>query len=47
MSFGQKNEATISVAAEDINNDGKIDLILANRNAQPNIYILDQTIQNR
>ena len=27
MSFGQKNEATISVAAEDINNDGKTRMI--------------------
>lgn len=38
--FGSKDDSTISVAAADVNSDGHVDLILANRDAQPNTLLL-------
>ena len=34
--FGNRDEATINIASADLNQDGHIDLVLANRNSQPN-----------
>ena len=40
VSFGTNDDSTISVAVADLNEDGHNDLILANRDAQPNIILL-------
>ena len=40
--FGSSNDSTIDVAVADVNEDGKNDLILANRNAEPNAIVLNQ-----
>lgn len=39
-SFGTDNDSTIDVAAGDVNNDGHVDLLLANRDRQPNEILL-------
>lgn len=40
ISFGTSEDSTIDVAAADLNEDGLPDLILANRDAQPNTILL-------
>lgn len=40
LTFGSNDDATISVAVADLNNDGHNDLILANREAQPDTILL-------
>ena len=40
VNFGTNDDSTIAVAAADLNEDGHNDLILANRDAQPNTILL-------
>ena len=42
MAFGTRADATIDVAAADLNEDGRTDLILANRSEQPNAILLSE-----
>ena len=39
--FGSRSDSTIDVAVGDVNNDGNLDLLLANRDAQPSCWILN------
>lgn len=41
ITFGSNDDSTIDVAVADLNEDGRNDLILANRDAQPNTILLN------